>query len=97
MSLNGSNLNLDPLNQFLLTVDHDIAKNCNSDICEANTPHINILPLELIEKIFSYLNFASLKAGCLTCKRWERLLKLENNPRLWKQLVFQQDSCCSKL
>lgn len=79
-------------------VGNDYGKNIyNSDVCVNDTASINTFPSELIEKIFSYLSFSSLRTGCLTCKKWKRLLKLKNNPRLWKQAVFQQDSCCSKL
>ncbi len=97
MLSSGWNSSLGTLSQLALTVDHGVAKSYNPDICVADTAPINTLPLELIEKIFSYLSFASLRVGCLTCTKWESLLKLKNNPRLWKQLVFQQDGCCSKL
>lgn len=74
-----------------------VANIYSPNVCVAETASINTFPAELLKKIFSCLNFASLRTGCLTCKKWKHLLKLKNNPRLWKQVVFQQDGCCSKL
>lgn len=68
------------------------AKSFNPDTYVADNAFINTFPSELIEQIFSISSFATLRAGCLTCKKWEHLLKLNNNPRLWKRLVFQQDN-----
>ncbi len=73
-----------------------IEKNYNPSIIADIAP-INTCPSELIKEIFSYLSFDMLRAGCLTCKKWEILLNLKNNSCLWKQVVFQQDVCCSKL
>ena len=48
---------------------------------------IEILPVELVLKVFSYLNLATLGSICCVSKQWKQLA---NDPKLWKVAIYRE-------